>query len=203
MKHLQLQMLKLTDLAAKLSSMSETAMRAAGITHPRDYTLTTSFPYLARRVGLAIGEIFDRALEPYGVNVSMYRVMAALAEENGQQLSRLSEITAIEMSTLSRLVGAMVGKGLVTRRRPRANGRIVEISLSASGVRLVERLMPKAALCEEVAVAGLSAAEVARLKEQLRIAWRNLDRLEAALGSDRSPPQAVPKARRRTRARPA
>ncbi len=180
-----------------VSDMSDQASPAADVEFPPGYRLTNSFPYLARRVGLRIGEIFDRAIEPYGVNVSMYRVMAALAEEDGQQLGRLSELTAIEMSTLSRLVGAMVAKGLVTRRRPRGNGRIVEISLSASGRRLVEQLMPKAALCEEVAVAGMSTGEVARLKEQLRLAYESLDRLEAALAetSPRSRAQARGKAR--------
>ena len=181
--------------------MSDRSSSAERVKFPAGYRLTTSFPYLARRVGLAIGEIFDRALLPYGVNVSMYRVMAALAEEDGQQLGRLSELAAIEMSTLSRLVGTMVAKGLVTRRRPRDNGRIVEISLSPRGRRLAEELMPKAAMCETVAVQGLSPADVARLKEQLSTAFANLHHLEAALAGmpGASRPTTSPPAPRRAR----
>ena len=77
------------------------------------YRLTSSFPYLVRRVGVRIGELFDRRVAEFGVSVSMYRVLAALTEEDGQRLGRLAEMTSIEMSTLSRLVGSMVRKGLV------------------------------------------------------------------------------------------
>ena len=85
-----------------------------------DYRLTTSFPYLVRRVGLRIGELFDRAVAPHGVDVSMFRVMAALAEHDGQQLGQLAAVTTIELSTLSRLVGLMSAKGLLTRLVPDA-----------------------------------------------------------------------------------
>ena len=88
-----------------------------------DYRLTTSFPYLVRRVGLRIGELFDRAVESHGVDVSMYRVMAALAEMDGQQLGQLARVTTIELSTLSRLVGTMVTRGLLTVfDRPKQTG---------------------------------------------------------------------------------
>ena len=146
---------------------------------PGGYRLTTSFPYIVRRLGLRIGELFDRAVAAWGVDVSMYRVLAALAENDGQQLGQLSAVTTIEMSTLSRLVGTLVAKGLVTRRRPHANGRVVEISLSAKGRKLAFELMPIAARCEAVAVSGLGTGEIARLKSQLEAAYRNLDALEA------------------------
>ena len=60
------------------------------------------------------------------------------------------------------------------------------------------------ALCEEIAVAGIGAGDVARLKEQLRIAYENLDRLEAALAAASSRPrQATPRTQPRARARSA
>jgi DNA-binding MarR family transcriptional regulator len=177
--------------------MTDTTTRTSPANEAAGYALTASFPYLVRRVGLRIGELFDRAVAGYGVDVSMYRVLAALAEVNGQQLGQLSEVTTIELSTLSRLVGTMAGKGLLTRRRPRGNGRIVEISLSAKGRRLAEELMPIAARFEAVAIGGLGAAEVARLKAQLEAAYRNLDAIERELVD--SAPAARP-ARRRRRA---
>ena len=161
--------------------MSEGTPKPAARDVSADYRLTTSFPYLVRRIGIRIGELFDRAIAPYDVDVSMYRVMAALAEEDGQQLGRLGCVTSIELSTLSRLVGAMVAKGLLTRRRPHDNGRIVEISLAARGRKLANELMPIAAHFERSAVGDLGASDVARLKLQLRAAYDNLDQLERAL----------------------
>lgn len=163
---------------------------------PGGYRLTTSFPYLVRRLGLRIGELFDRAVAAHGVDVSMYRVMAALAEEDGQQLGHLSMLTTIEMSTLSRLVGTMAAKGLLTRRRPRGNGRIVEISLSARGRRLALELMPIAARCEAIAVGGMSAAETLRLKALLDAAYHNLDALEQELSQPATPAKSARRKRR-------
>ena len=38
----------------------------------------------------------------------MYRVMAALWQRGGQRLGDLSEMTTVEISTLSRLVGGLL-----------------------------------------------------------------------------------------------
>ena len=152
------------------------------------YKLTTSFPYLVRRVGVRIGELFDRRIEKYGISVSMYRVLASLHEQDSQQLGQLAGMTSIEVSTLSRLVGTLVRRGLVTRRRPERNGRIVEIALSAKGRALVFELLPIGAHYENVAIAGLDAAAVALLKAQLSIAYDNLDKLEQELAA---PPPRV------------
>ena len=53
----------------------------------------------------------------------MYRVMAALWENGDQRLRDLATVTTTEISTLSRLVGEMKRKGLVTRSRLEDNGR--------------------------------------------------------------------------------
>lgn len=163
--------------------MTDPIPRHQPLPGPGGYRLTTSFPYIVRRLGLRIGELFDRAVAAYDVDVSMYRVMAALAEADGQQLGQLGAMTSIELSTLSRLIGTMAGKGLVTRRRPRGNGRIVEISLSAKGRKLVVELMPIAAHFEAAALGGFGAAEITRLKSQLEAAYSNLDKLEKELAA--------------------
>lgn len=181
--------------------MSDLQCAPPSLEGPDGYRLTTSFPYLVRRVGLRVGELFDRAVEPFGVDVSMYRVMAALAEADGQQLGQLSAVATIEMSTLSRLVGTMVGKGLLTRRRPRGNGRIVEISLSARGRKLALELMPIAMRFEAAAVAGLSAQDVRRIKAQLEAAYENLDQLERQLDRDLSAMKPAQNRRRRRTSR--
>jgi DNA-binding MarR family transcriptional regulator len=179
--------------------MNDTTSRRPSLEGPGGYRLTTSFPYLVRRVGIRVGELFDRAAASYGVDVSMYRVLASLAECDGQQLGQLSEMTAIELSTLSRLVGAMAAKGLLTRRRPRANGRIVEISLSSKGRKLVLDLIPIAVHFEAIALAGFTPAEIARLKSQLETASRRLKALEQELDEHGSAASAPRRKRRPAR----
>ena len=69
------------------------------------YRLTDAFPYLLNRVGVRMGELFSRRLEPYGVTLPMYRVTAALWERRNRRLGELSDITSVELSTLSRSSG--------------------------------------------------------------------------------------------------
>jgi MarR family transcriptional regulator, organic hydroperoxide resistance regulator len=148
------------------------------------YRLTDAFPYLVARVGVRMAALFSRRLERYRLTLPMYRVMAALWQQDGQRLGQLSENTSLEISTLSRLVGTMQRKGLVSRIRPDSNARTVTISLTSRGRTQVEQLIPLAQRHEDVGLAGLAAREVAILKKQLATVYRNLDVLEAELSDE-------------------
>jgi MarR family transcriptional regulator, organic hydroperoxide resistance regulator len=142
------------------------------------YRLTEAFPYLLNRVGVRMGELFSRRLEGYGATLPIYRVMAALWEKGDQRLGELSEVTSIELSTLSRLVGAMTQKGLVSRRRPDANARTVKINLTTKGRTLVEELIPLARLHEDVALLSFRPDKIAELKRDLIKVFQNLAELD-------------------------
>ena len=125
-----------------------------------------------------MGELFSRRIVAYGVTLPMYRVMAALWETPDQRLGDLAAMTSIELSTLSRLIGTMKRKGLVSRTRLKDNARTVAINLTAKGATLVEELMPIAIHYEEVAVRNFSPKEIAELKTTLSKIYGNLDSLE-------------------------
>jgi DNA-binding MarR family transcriptional regulator len=142
------------------------------------YRLTDSFPYLVARVGVRMGELMSRRLEPHGLTLPMYRVLAALWQRDGQRLGALSEMTTVEISTLSRLVGELQRRGLLSRTRPDSNGRTVEISLTRAGRVLVERLIPLAQRHEGISLVGFAPEEVAVLNKSLVTIYRNLDALD-------------------------
>ena len=163
------------------------------------YRLSNSFPYLLNRVGVRMGELFSRRIAPFGVTLPMYRVMAALWEKGDQRLSDLAEVTTIEISTLSRLIGEMKRKGLVTRSRLEDNGRTVAINLTSKGRSLVEELMPIAVHFADVAVSNYSEDEVDRLKDIFREIYERLGSIEPEIEAARdsmkskrklSPPRA-------------
>jgi DNA-binding MarR family transcriptional regulator len=145
------------------------------------YQLTNSFPYLLNRVGVRIAELFAQRLAPYEMTLPMYRVLAALWETPDQRLSDLSDMTTIEISTLSRLVGAMKRKGWVSRRRLEDNGRTVAIGLTAKGRALTEELIPIAIHFEEVAVRSRSPEQVSAIKAALAEAYECLNEIEAEI----------------------
>ncbi|TKC87927.1 MarR family transcriptional regulator [Trinickia terrae] len=145
------------------------------------YKLTDSFPYVLNRVGVRMGDLFSRRIASYGVTLPMYRVMAALHEVPDQRLNDLSEMTTIELSTLSRLIGAMERDELVSRSRLENNARTVAINLTDRGEALFAELMPIAQHFEQVAVGGLSAAQLKQLKNMLAGVYQRLDALEQEL----------------------
>jgi MarR family transcriptional regulator, organic hydroperoxide resistance regulator len=142
------------------------------------YRLTKSLPYLLNRVGVQMGELFSRRIAGYGVTLPMYRVMAALWEQGDQRLGDLAAMTTIELSTLSRLVGEMKRRGLVSRARLKDNGRTVAINLAPKGRSLVEELMPIAMHFEEVAVRDFRATDILQLKAVLENIYQSLKSLE-------------------------
>lgn len=150
-----------------------------------NYKFTNSFPYLLNRVGVRIAELFAARIARYGVTPPMYRVLAALRERPDQRLGDLGAMTTIEISTLSRLVGAMKRKGLVSRRRPEDNGRTVAINLTAKGRSLVDELIPIVMHFEEVAVRNRSAAEIQWLNRALAEAYDCLNDIEAEIREQR------------------
>jgi DNA-binding MarR family transcriptional regulator len=142
------------------------------------YRLTNSFPYLVNRVGVRIGEMFGRRLTPYGVTLPMYRVLAALWEQPDQRLNDLSQMTSIETSTLSRLVGGLMRKGFVSRTRLEQNARTVSINLTRQGRALADELIPLATRFEEVAIHSFGLDEVTKLKDALTTVYDHLNELE-------------------------
>lgn len=152
------------------------------------YRLSDAFPYLLNRVGVRMGELFSRRLEPYGVTLPMYRVMATLWEEGNRRLGELSDVTSIELSTLSRLVGTMMRKGLLSRKRPGANARTVEINLTAKGRMLIEELIPIAKLHEDVGLRSFRPGKIAELKRNLIKVYENLAELDLEDREIKTPP---------------
>jgi DNA-binding MarR family transcriptional regulator len=145
------------------------------------YRLTTSVPYLLNRLGVRLGTLFSRRIAPYGLSLPMYRVLAALSEVADQKLGDLSTMTTIDLSTMSRLIGAMVKMGLVTRVRLPIDERTVRINLTPKGAELAVKLMREAQHYEEVAISSLNSAVIAKLKADLVRIYDALDVLECEL----------------------
>jgi DNA-binding MarR family transcriptional regulator len=131
-------------------------------------------PYLINRAGVSLAMRFSTALRKAGVTLQDWRVLAALREHDGQRLTELALRTSIEVSTLSRLVGGLEANGLVSRNRDSGDARAIAIRLTPAGEKMTVMLTPSAAQLEHLAVAGLSEADIAQLKDLLHRIYGNL-----------------------------
>ncbi len=143
------------------------------------FDLGDYLPYLINRAGMRLAAQFGRDIASTGLGIQEWRVLAALAAAGEQRLSGLAELTSIELSTLSRLVGRMARDGLVRRGRAEADKRALRVALTAKGERKTGAVIPTARRYERAALAGLSAGEAQSLKRLLRRVYGNLDALDA------------------------
>jgi DNA-binding MarR family transcriptional regulator len=132
------------------------------------------FPYLVNRVGFALVARYQKSLDPYGLSIEMWRVLAALSSRGELRQVDIARMTSIDASTLSRLVARIVRLGLVTRTRSKSSQREVAVRLSAKGRMVVGRLIPIARQLEREAIAGLTSRQQAEARDVLRTMYANL-----------------------------
>ena len=132
-------------------------------------------PYLINRVGwLLVIDFGQNTLAKHQLSIAMWRVLAVLAEHDGQRQIDLAGGTSIDVSTLSRVVTRMVRMGLVTRARSATNNREVTVCLTPKGSAILARVIPHAIELEGRTISGVSAKDLNVVRRSLRRMYQNL-----------------------------
>jgi DNA-binding MarR family transcriptional regulator len=139
--------------------------------------LSEHLPYLINRVGSALVARFSAdALARAGLSVASWRVLAVLSSNGGARQTDLAELTSIDASTLSRLIGRLAHDGLVKRTRSQADSREVAVALTPKARTLLRNLIPVALGLQDTATRSLARRDLATLKRVLRQMHENLTR---------------------------
>ena len=138
------------------------------------FELDKYLPYLVNRLGVKLVETFSVECARHGIDIRMWRVLAALNHQDGQLISALAAMTSIDISTLSRLLTQMQRRHLIERRRDGTDQRAVSIHRSATARRITVALLPVAQKLERRALGKISTRDGARLKQLLIEAYGNL-----------------------------
>jgi len=139
-------------------------------------------PYLLNRAGAKIADAFGKVARKHGINLQMWRVLAALNQCDGQSVGALAATTSIEKSTLSRLLDQMQKKRLLLRQRDGADQRSITIHRTPAAQAITEKLIPVALAYETQALVGLDQRQAKAIKTMLRQLYENLDALESVEG---------------------
>ena len=132
-------------------------------------------PYLINRVGwLLVIDFGQNTLARHHLSIAMWRVLAVLANDDGQRQIDVAARTSIDVSTLSRVVTRLVKMGLVTRTRSTTNNREVVVRLTPKGATILARVIPHAIALERTAIAGVPAKDLAVVRRSLRRMYQNL-----------------------------
>jgi len=151
------------------------------------FDLGNYVPYLLNRAGVRMVNAFSRELKHFDISLGMWRVLAALWHSGEQRLVDLAELTSIETSTLSRMVGSMHHKGLITRERTGHDARAVRLGLTPDGRRMTEEIIPVAMDYEAALMRGFSSQESHQLRQMLRRLYDNMADFEERDALSRKP----------------
>jgi len=140
-----------------------------------------SLGYMVRQTHRAFTRSLQARIAPHGVSIGMWYFLRVLWQEDGISQRELSHRVGMMEPTTASALNNMERKGLVRRLRNRSDRRIVNVFLTERGRALKERLLPLARRVNELAVTGLSEAELAQLRLLLGKLQRDLD-LDPELG---------------------
>lgn len=124
-----------------------------------------------RRTARRVSQIYDRHLEPYGLTITQFGIMAQVRSEPGLSIGGLAERMVMDPTSLTRALKPLERRGLVRLDPDPQDRRTRRLSLTAGGLADLKAARPgwSAAQAEVRAHLGEAASAdlVARLDETL------------------------------------
>ena len=129
---------------------------------PRDFHLSTFLPYrlavLSERVSRRLAVEYGRS---HGISIPEWRVLVHLGRSGAASVRDITAWVNLEKPRVSRAVARLEGRGLVAKLPGRADGRLVEISLTPAGQQALAEIVPAAQSVEADLARAVSAEEMA------------------------------------------
>jgi len=136
---------------------------------------------LAAAVRRRLKHVVGARLAPYDLTIQQFWVMLVLLEQGPSSLHPLAQQVWMDDPTASRVVKAMVARGLLRTQPDPKHGRRILISLSPSALPLAQELQNLAAEIKAALVMGLDADQQAMLRHGLLAMITNLDEMSAGI----------------------
>ena len=118
--------------------MTQAPARRSRMSDPRGefpLDLTTYVFHLLAVIGRHREAQLDRLLQPLGLSLSRHRALSTIAGQGPLTMSELADYSAIDRTTMTRIVDQLVEAELVERATPREDRRQVILSLTPKGDR--------------------------------------------------------------------
>jgi DNA-binding MarR family transcriptional regulator len=98
--------------------------------------------FAARRAARTITQHYERHLKPSGLRVNQFTVLSMLAIAGPQPLSRLADQMAVERTTLTRNLQALLDRGLVSES-PTSDRRVRLLAITTRGTAAAAKALPR------------------------------------------------------------
>jgi DNA-binding MarR family transcriptional regulator len=121
---------------------SSAALRANPIPERDRFPMDRHVFYLLTQIINRRNRSLGERLAAEGLSVAKWRVLGCAYFFPGCVMTELAEYTAVDRTTLTRTVDQLVESGLVERRNPPRNRRLVSLHLTTPGEATLEAIMP-------------------------------------------------------------
>jgi DNA-binding MarR family transcriptional regulator len=118
------------------------------------------------RAGVHLGRI--------GLHPGQEAVLKALADADGQSMSELAAVLAVQPPTVTKMIARLGAQGLVTRQVSAADGRLARVYLTDAGRERVLAVDTAWKRVEKEALAGFDEKDRKRLRKLLKAMEKNL-----------------------------
>ena len=146
---------------------------------------------LAAAVRRRLKHVVGTRLAPHNLTLQQFWVMLVLLEQGPMSLHPLGQKVWMDDPTASRVVKAMVGRGLLLAEADPSHGRRILISLTPGALPLAQELQLLAEEIKAGLVAGLDPDQRAALRSGLMAMITNLDDMLDGIPSTGSGDAAV------------
>jgi DNA-binding MarR family transcriptional regulator len=147
------------------------------------FDITRLLGYRLARLSAAIGQAADRdAGTLAGLGLPEYRVMVVLASSEPQGVVGLQEAMLIDKAWISRTLGKLVDKGMVTSAGDDNDARRTLFSLTAKGRQAAKALIDQATQRQELILRGINDRDRQKLVELLSRVQENVDAMRLVGG---------------------
>jgi len=141
-------------------------------------SLQNFLPYrlsaLSNRISQSLALKYNKR---FGITVQEWRVLAALGEETNLSAVTITNRIAMDKVAVSRAVKKLIDKGLVIKQRVVSDNRSHRLTLTDSGSKMYQQLIPIAIEHEQQAIENLSKDE----RSQLLLLLDKLDKVQLKL----------------------
>src|SRR4029453_7102679 len=112
--------------------------------------------HLLHRASLHADHIFGTEVTEAALTPRQFAVLLAVAESEDPSHADLVEATGIDRATIAEMIGRMVKRGLLLRRRTRRDARAHVVHITEAGRRALKSAEPQAERAGAVILAHLS-----------------------------------------------
>jgi DNA-binding MarR family transcriptional regulator len=126
--------------------------------------------YMVGRLDRALRTHFRKVLAPLGITAVQYTALSVFYSRGKISSAKLAEYSMVSPQAANELIKAMEKNGWIKRKPDPDHGRIIRISLTETGLELLERCDKEIAVVEREMLSALTEEQVSQLHKHLRAA---------------------------------